>query len=338
MMKVIVTGGAGYIGSHVCLELLRESHDVVVIDNLSNSSQTALQRVQNLSGRSLKFHQLDILDEKSLDKAISSEKADAVIHMAGFKAVGESVSKPLSYYHNNVTGTLTLCKVLAKNNLKKIIFSSSATVYAPTNKMPVDEHGHLGASNPYGRSKVMIEEILQDLVVSDSSWSPVLLRYFNPVGADESGEIGESPNEIPNNLMPYICQVASGKLPELQVFGDDYETVDGTGVRDYIHVMDLASGHVKALDKLSAGSCPVYNLGTGRAYSVLQVIAAFEKASGKKIPYKIVDRRSGDIGACYADPRLANRELDWKATRDLETMCADAWRWQSKNPEGYDPS
>jgi UDP-glucose 4-epimerase len=335
-MRILVTGGAGYIGSHTCLELLRAGHEVVVVDNLSNSKAEALRRVQELEGRSLVFHRVDLLDRAALDVAFVGPKIDAVIHFAGFKAVGESVMIPLRYYRNNITGTLMLCEAMRAHGVRNLVFSSSATVYGDPATVPITEDMPLSATNPYGRSKLMIEEILRDLYGSDTAWNIALLRYFNPVGAHASGRIGEDPNGIPNNLLPFVAQVAVGKLPELQVFGNDYPTPDGTGIRDYIHVTDLALGHLAALDRLTADPGVVtYNLGTGRGYSVLEVIAAFEQASGRKIPYKFVERRPGDIATCYADPSKARAELGWQATRDLIEMCTDAWRWQSDNPRGY---
>ena len=335
-MKILVTGGAGYIGSHTCLELLKDGYDVEVVDNLSNSKKESLKRVRELAGKALTFHWVDLLDEKSLSDVFAGTAFDAVIHFAGLKAVGESVSIPLSYYHNNVTGTLILCKVMSRYNVKNIVFSSSATVYGDPHKVPITEDFPLSATNPYGRTKLMIEEILRDLQRADNDWNVALLRYFNPVGAHHSGRIGEDPNGIPNNLLPYISQVAVGKLPELSVFGNDYPTADGTGVRDYIHVVDLALGHLKALVKLASTPGTVtFNLGTGQGYSVLEMVSAFEKASGKKIPYNIVARRSGDIASCYADPSYAEKELGWSAQRNLDQMCADAWKWQSGNPDGY---
>ncbi len=335
-MRVLVTGGAGYIGSHTCLELLNAGHEVVVVDNLANSSSESLRRVERLAGRSLAFHQADLLDRAALAEAFASAPVDAVIHFAGLKAVGESVAIPLRYYHNNITGTLILCEVMAAHGVKNLVFSSSATVYGTQERMPLTEDMPLGATNPYGRTKLMIEQILGDLHVSDSAWNIALLRYFNPVGAHPSGQIGEDPNGIPNNLMPFIAQVAVGKLPELRIFGGDYPTPDGTGVRDYIHVVDLALGHLKALDRVRSGSGVLaLNLGTGRGYSVLEAVAAFERASGRHIPYRIVERRPGDSASSYADPTLARRELGWDATRDLDEMCADTWRWQSANPAGY---
>jgi UDP-glucose 4-epimerase len=335
-MKILVTGGAGYIGSHTCLELLQAGHEVVVVDNLSNSKEDSLKRIQEISGKNLEFHRADLLDREALDQIFSGAGIDAVIHFAGLKAVGESVKIPLSYYHNNITGTLILCEVMEKHGVKNLVFSSSATVYGDPATVPITEDFPLGATNPYGRTKLMIEEILQDWQAADSSLNIALLRYFNPIGAHKSGRIGEDPNGIPNNLIPFISQVAVGKLPQLRVFGNDYSTPDGTGVRDYIHVVDLAIGHLKALDKLATNpGLVIYNLGTGRGYSVLEMAAAFEKACGKKIPYELVDRRPGDIAECYANPALANRELGWSADREIEEMCADSWRWQSGNPEGY---
>jgi len=335
-MKILVTGGAGYIGSHTCLELLQAGHEVVVVDNLSNSKEESLKRIQEISGKSLEFHRVDLLDREALDRVFADADIDAVIHFAGLKAVGESVKIPLSYYHNNITGTLILCELMGKHGVKNLVFSSSATVYGDPATVPITEDFPLGSTNPYGRTKLMIEEILRDWHASDSSLNIALLRYFNPIGAHKSGRIGEDPNGIPNNLIPFISQVAVGKLPQLRVFGNDYPTQDGTGVRDYIHVVDLAIGHLRALEKLTSNPGVVtYNLGTGRGYSVLEMAAAFEKACGKKIPYEIVERRPGDIAECYANPALANQELGWSANREVEEMCADSWRWQSGNPEGY---
>ncbi len=335
-MKVLVTGGAGYIGSHTCLELLQAGHEVVVVDNLSNSKEESLRRVQELAGASLAFHRVDLLDTEALDAVFAGAGIDAVIHFAGLKAVGESVRIPLRYYHNNITGTLNLCEVMAANDVKNLVFSSSATVYGDPHSVPITEDFPLSATNPYGRSKLMIEEILRDLHASDPAWNIALLRYFNPVGAHPSGRIGEDPNGIPNNLLPYVAQVSVGKLPVLRVFGSDYPTPDGTGIRDYIHVVDLALGHLKALDKLTTNPGVVtYNLGTGRGYSVLEMIAAFENASGRQIPYEVVTRRPGDIAESYADPTKAQAELGWRASRGIEEMCADTWRWQSMNPRGY---
>mgnify|MGYP000847702842 FL=1 len=336
-MKILVTGGAGYIGSHACVELLNAGYEVVVVDNLSNSKEEALRRVQEITGKSLKFYKADLLDAEALDTIFKQESIDAVMHFAGLKAVGESVSIPLHYYHNNITGTLLLCKAMQKYGVKNMVFSSSATVYGDPSRVPITEDFPLSATNPYGQTKLMIEQILRDLYKSDNSFNIAILRYFNPVGAHKSGLIGEDPKGIPNNLVPYITQVAAGKLDELKVFGNDYPTPDGTGVRDYIHVVDLVLGHLKALDKLMTNPGVVtYNLGTGKGYSVLEMVNAFRKVTGKPIPYKIVDRRPGDIASCYADPSKANKELGWRATRGLEEMCQDAWRWQSNNPNGYE--
>ncbi|HOS97827.1 MAG TPA: UDP-glucose 4-epimerase GalE [Deltaproteobacteria bacterium] len=335
-MRILVTGGAGYIGSHTCLELLDAGHDVVVVDNLANSKEESLRRVQAITGRPLTFYRVDLLDRSSLRDIFRREPIDAVIHFAGLKAVGESVRVPLSYYHNNITGTVILAELMAESGVKSIVFSSSATVYGDPRSVPIREDFPLGPTNPYGRTKWMIEQILSDLHASDPSWNVILLRYFNPIGAHKSGSIGEDPQGIPNNLLPYIAQVAVNRLPELMIFGNDYPTPDGTGVRDYIHVVDLARGHLSALQRHAGGSgVAVYNLGTGRGYSVLEVVAAFERASGRKIPYRITARREGDIAICYADPSRANRELAWEALRGIDEMCADAWRWQSLNPEGY---
>jgi UDP-glucose 4-epimerase len=336
-MRVLVTGGAGYIGSHTCVELLETGHEVIVVDNLINSKEESLKRVKEITGKSLEFHQVDLLNRDSLDRIFSEARADAVIHFAGLKAVGESVSIPLRYYHNNITGTLLLCEVMAAHGVKKIIFSSSATVYGDPHTVPIKEDFPLSATNPYASTKLMIEDILRDLHVSDETWNIVLLRYFNPVGAHASGRIGEDPSGIPNNLMPFVAQVAVGRRPQLSVFGDDYPTPDGTGVRDYIHVVDLAQGHVKALAKFQdAPQVYTYNLGTGRGYSVLEMIAAFEKASGRQVPYEVVARRPGDIATCYADPAKATDELAWQATRGIDAMCADTWDWQAGNPNGFE--
>jgi UDP-glucose 4-epimerase len=335
-LKVLVTGGAGYIGSHTCVELLQAGHDLVVVDNLSNSKEEALRRVQAIAGRELAFHRVDLLDREGLDAVFARHRADAVIHFAGLKAVGESVAEPLRYYENNVAGTLVLLDVMGKRGVRNLVFSSSATVYGDPHRVPIVEDFPLGPTNPYGRTKLMIEEILRDLGRAQPGWNVALLRYFNPVGAHPSGRIGEDPNGIPNNLLPYIAQVAVGRLRELSVFGNDYPTPDGTGVRDYIHVVDLALGHLRALEKLATGPGVVtYNLGTGRGYSVLEMIAAFEEASGRTVPYRVVERRPGDVAACYADPRRARTELGWAAERGISEMCADAWRWQAGNPEGY---
>ncbi|MBE0696590.1 MAG: UDP-glucose 4-epimerase GalE [Anaerolineaceae bacterium] len=336
-MRILVTGGAGYIGSHTSLELLNAGYDVVVVDNLINSKVESLRRVQELTGRSLTFHQVDLLDKLALEAVFDEAAVDAVIHFAGLKAVGESVSIPLRYYHNNITGTLILCEVMLAHGVKNLVFSSSATVYGAPETVPIREDFPLSATNPYGRTKLMIEEILRDLGQADPTFNVALLRYFNPVGAHASGQIGEDPNGIPNNLMPYVAQVAVGKLPYLRVFGGDYPTPDGTGVRDYIHVVDLANGHLKALEKLKANpGVQAYNLGTGQGYSVLEVVAAFEEMSGKPIPYQVVERRPGDVAASYADPTRAQTELNWSAKRGIADMCADSWRWQSQNPNGYE--
>ncbi|MCF8474986.1 MAG: UDP-glucose 4-epimerase GalE [Emcibacter sp.] len=337
-MKILVTGGSGYIGSHTVLELLQENHDVVVVDNLSNSSEESLHRVKNITGKnSLSFHRVDILDKAGLEQIFSGHKFDAVIHFAGLKAVGDSVSKPLTYYNNNVAGTISLCEIMDKYSVRNLVFSSSATVYGEPKSVPIREDFPTGGTtNPYGTSKLMIENILSDLAQSDPRWNIARLRYFNPIGAHESGLIGEDPNDIPNNLMPYITQVAIGKLKELSIFGSDYPTSDGTGVRDYIHVVDLAIGHLRALDKLMTGSGLItYNLGTGRGISVLDMVKAFEQVSGIKIKTRIASRREGDIATCYADPTLAKQELNWSAIRSLQDMVGDAWHWQSKNPNGY---
>jgi UDP-glucose 4-epimerase len=335
-MTILVTGGAGYIGSHTVVELLAQDENLVVVDNLCNSSSVSLQRVEQITGRSVPFYQVDILDREGLREIFRKHNFSAVVHFAGLKAVGESVQKPLSYYMNNVTGTVVLCEVMAEFGVKNIVFSSSATVYGDPASVPIKEDFPTSATNPYGRSKLMVEEILRDLYQSDNQWNIALLRYFNPVGAHVSGLIGEDPNGLPNNLMPFISQVAVGKLAKLNVFGDDYPTVDGTGVRDYIHVVDLAIGHLKALEKLkSAPGIVTYNLGTGCGYSVLQMIKAFEAASGKQVPYTIAPRRPGDIAECWADPALARDELGWQASRSVEEMTADTWRWQSSNPNGY---
>ena len=336
-MAILVTGGAGYIGSHTCVELLNEGYEVVVVDNLYNSSEKALERVEKITGKKVTFYKVDLLDKEALNEVFDKESIDSVIHFAGLKAVGESVAKPLEYYHNNMTGTFHLCDVMRNHGVKNIVFSSSATVYGDPAFIPITEDCPKGKiTNPYGQTKGMLEQVLTDLNVSDPEWNVVLLRYFNPIGAHESGLIGEDPKGIPNNLVPYIAQVAVGKLEALGVFGDDYDTPDGTGVRDYIHVVDLAKGHVKAIEKLKdKEGVSIYNLGTGNGYSVLQVLHAFEKACGKTLPYVIKPRRPGDIATCYADPAKAEKELGWKAKKGIEEMCADSWRWQSNNPNGY---
>jgi UDP-glucose 4-epimerase len=335
--RILVTGGAGYIGSHTCVELLAAGHRIVVLDNLSNSKVAVLDRIKQITNRDLDFIKGDIRDAALLDQLLAAQSFDAVIHFAGLKAVGESVAKPLLYYQNNVAGTATLLEAMGKAGLKTLVFSSSATVYGDPASVPIREDFPTHATNPYGRTKLMIEEMLTDLSQADPAWRIACLRYFNPVGAHESGRIGEDPNGIPNNLMPYVTQVAVGKLPRLQVFGNDYPTRDGTGVRDYIHVVDLAKGHLAALNYLLTheGSWTV-NLGTGRGYSVLEVIQAFERATGQRIPYDIVARRPGDVAQCYADPSKAEKLLGWRAERDLVAMCADAWKWQQTNPNGYD--
>jgi UDP-glucose 4-epimerase len=335
-MKILVTGGAGYIGTHTCVELLNAGFEIVVIDNMSNSKVEALNRVREITGRDFEFYQSDLLNRDALDTVFSENNIDAVIHFAGLKAVGESVSVPLRYYQNNITGTLNLCEVMEKFGVHKMVFSSSATVYGMQERVPLSEELPLQATNPYGRTKLMIEEILRDVYVSNDNWSIALLRYFNPVGAHSSGRIGEDPNGIPNNLVPYITQVAVGKISELKVFGNDYPTHDGTGVRDYIHVVDLAVGHLKALEKvMKTTGVNAYNLGTGTGYSVIEMIRAFEKASNREIPFSITDRRPGDIATSYADPSKAQNDLDWIAKKGLDEMCADSWRWQWNNPNGY---
>ena len=336
-MAILVTGGAGYIGSHTCIELLEAGYEVVVCDNLCNSSEESLNRVEKITGKKVKFYHADIRNYNDMDYIFKTEKIDAVIHFAGLKAVGESVEKPMEYYDNNINGTLVLCDVMRKHNCKNIVFSSSATVYGDPHTVPIKEDFPLSVTNPYGRTKLMIEEILQDISVSDPEWKIILLRYFNPIGAHESGLIGEDPKGIPNNLLPYVAQVAIGRHEFVRVFGNDYNTPDGTGVRDYIHVVDLAKGHVCAIKKLEKTDEKVliYNLGTGNGYSVLDVVHAFEKACGHEIPYKIMDRRAGDIATCYADPAKAKAELGWEAEFDIARMCADSWRWQSQNPQGY---
>jgi len=335
-MKILVTGGAGYIGTHTIIELLGQGHSVTVVDNLSNSSEESLRRVEKITGKSVDFHNFDVRDMAALDQLFASKQFDAAIHFAGLKSVGESVAKPLEYYRNNLDSTLALCEVMQKHDVKKLIFSSSATVYGTPEELPLKETSRtgVGITNPYGQTKFMIEQILQDVAKADPIWEITLLRYFNPVGAHDSGLIGEDPNDIPNNLLPYVSQVAVGKLEKVSVFGDDYDTPDGTGVRDYIHVVDLAKGHVAALTHLQAG-VRAYNLGTGRGVSVMEIIHAFEKAAGKEIPYQIAPRRPGDVASCYADSSLANKELGWKAEKTLEEACADSWRWQSQNPNGY---
>ena len=336
MLKILVTGGAGYIGSHTCIELIKSGYEVVVVDNLCNSSFESLKRVEKLADSHISFHKLDVRDKSALTQVFEQHSIDGVIHFAGLKAVGESVEKPIEYYNTNVGGTFILAEVMHDFGCKTFVFSSSATVYGEPHTVPIREDFPLSVTNPYGRSKLMVEEFLQDVFVADDSWYIALLRYFNPVGAHKSGLIGEDSKNIPNNLIPYISQVAVGKLEKLRVFGGDYDTPDGTGVRDYIHVVDLAKGHVKALQALTnRPQILTVNLGTGNGYSVLEMVKAFEKASGKNVPYEIVDRRLGDIATCYADPAYAAARLGWKAECELDEMCEDTWRWQSQNPNGY---
>ena len=336
-MRILVTGGAGYIGSHTCVELLNEGYDVVVVDNLYNSSEKALARVEQITGKKVTFYEADLLDRAAIDAIFDKEQVDAVIHFAGYKAVGESVQKPIEYYHNNMTGTLMLCDSMRNHGVKNLIFSSSATVYGDPLEIPITENcPKQNPTNPYGQTKSMLEQVLMDIQKSDPEWNVILLRYFNPIGAHKSGMIGEDPKGIPNNLLPYVAQVAIGKLPCVGVFGDDYDTPDGTGVRDYIHVVDLAKGHVKALAKFDEEkTVRIYNLGTGNGYSVLQVVKAFSKACGRELPYQIKERRAGDIATCYCNPTKAKEELGWEAEYGIEEMCADSWRWQSQNPDGY---
>lgn len=336
-MKILVTGGAGYIGSHTCVELLNAGYEVVIVDNFSNSKPEAVNRIREITGKELTFYEYDVADETNMRRVFEDNKIDAVIHFAGYKAVGESVAKPLMYYQNNLGSTFVLCSLMNEFNVKRLVFSSSATVYGTPKTVPIREDFPLSTTNPYGATKLMQEDIFRDIANSDSEWSIALLRYFNPIGAHKSGKIGEDPNGIPNNLMPYISQVAIGKRECLSIFGDDYDTHDGTGVRDYIHVVDLALGHLKAVEKvLSSKGIDAYNLGTGNGYSVLQMVKAFESASGQKINYKIAPRRSGDVATCFADPAYALEKLGWKAERELNEMCEDTWRWQKNNPNGYD--
>lgn len=338
MIMILVTGGAGYIGSHTVVELLKENHEVVIVDNFINSNSKVLGRVKQISGKDFVFYKADISDNEAMDEIFTQHQIDSVIHFAALKAVGESVEFPSKYYENNVSGSLALFKIMAKHNVKKLVFSSSATVYGDPHTTPITEDFPLSATNPYGWTKLMMEQMLRDIYNADNSWSIALLRYFNPVGAHESGLIGEDPNGIPNNLMPYITQVAVGKREALNVFGNDYPTHDGTGVRDYIHVVDLAIGHLKALEYLDKhNELLTVNLGTGIGYSVIDVVNAFALASGRKIPYRIQPRRAGDVAQCYANPNLAFEKLNWKTTRDLNQMCQDSWNWQSKNPNGYLP-
>ncbi|MGL5435269.1 MAG: UDP-glucose 4-epimerase GalE [Lachnospiraceae bacterium] len=339
MAAILVTGGAGYIGSHTCIELINAGYEVVVVDNLCNSSRESLRRVEEITGKLVTFYEVDLLDEPALEHVFKNETIDAVIHFAGLKAVGESVYKPLEYYHNNITGTLILCDVMRRHGVKNIVFSSSATVYGDPAFVPITEECPMGQiTNPYGRTKAMLEQILTDLRIADPEWKVILLRYFNPIGAHKSGRIGENPKGIPNNLLPYITQVAIGKLVSLGIFGNDYDTPDGTCVRDYIHVVDLAEGHVNALIKLKEkdGGVWIYNLGKGGGYSVLDVIHAFEEVNDLKINYVFKARRAGDIAACYANPAKAEKELGWKAKHNLRQMCQDSWRWQIQNPNGYE--
>ncbi|KIL52989.1 UDP-glucose 4-epimerase GalE [Jeotgalibacillus campisalis] len=338
-MTILVTGGAGYIGSHTCVELLNEGYDIIVADNFSNSHPESLKRVAELTGRLFSVVKLDLQDREQVEDLFSHNEIEAVIHFAAFKAVGESVENPLKYYQNNLAGTMVLLETMNNFNIKKLVFSSSATVYGKEARMPISEIEHTGAVNPYGRTKQMIEEMLIDLYKSDPAWSMAVLRYFNPIGAHKSGRIGEDPSGIPNNLLPYIAQVAIGRRDQLIIHGDDYETKDGTGIRDYIHVVDLAKGHLKALEKISLQcTYETYNLGTGKGYSVLEVVAAFQRASGRPIPYTIGSRRSGDLSICYADVTKAKTELDWQSTIEMDEMCEDIWRWQQQNPEGYESS
>lgn len=335
-MAILVTGGAGYIGSHTVVELLDAGEEVIIVDNLSNSSLTALRRIEEITGKTLRFYQKDICDAEALREIFANHEIDSVIHFAGYKAVGESTKIPLEYYSNNINGTLVLLAEMRKAEVFRLVFSSSATVYGDPASVPIREDFPLSATNPYGRTKLMIEEILRDLAASDERWGIVLLRYFNPVGAHKSGRIGEDPQGIPNNLLPYITQVAVGRLQELSIFGDDYSTCDGTGVRDYIHVVDLALGHLRSLERIAEETGVfTYNLGTGNGYSVLEMVKAFEKACGQAIAYRIAPRRPGDIAACFADPALANAELKWQAERGLDEMMSDSWNWQKSNPEGY---
>ena len=335
-MKVLVTGGAGYIGSHTVVQLLEQNREVIIVDNFSNSNPIVLDRIRKIANKDFKFYEIDTTNEKELEIVFKENKIDAVIHFAAYKAVGESVAKPLEYYTNNILSTLSVLNLMEKYYVKKFVFSSSATVYGDPHTCPITEDFPLSTTNPYGATKLMIEDMLRDIAKADSTFNIAILRYFNPVGAHSSGLIGEDPNDIPNNLMPYVSQVAVGKLKELSVFGNDYNTPDGTGVRDYIHVVDLANGHLKALDKLDT-NCGIvtYNLGTGNGYSVLDMVKAFSEASNREVAYKIVDRRPGDVAMCYADPKKANEELGWKAQYGIKEMCEDAWRWQSCNPNGY---
>lgn len=336
-MQVLVTGGAGYIGSHTVIELVHAGHSVVVVDNLSNSSRESLKRVERITGASIPFVEADVCDTAALERIFGDHDFDAVIHFAGLKAVGESVSRPLDYYRNNIVSTLSLCEVMQAHGVKKLIFSSSATVYGTPEQLPLTEHGRtgIGITNPYGQTKYMNEQILRDVAAADPTWQITLLRYFNPIGTHSSGLIGEDPNGVPNNLLPYVSQVAVGKLDKIKVYGGDYDTPDGTGVRDYIHVVDLAKGHLAALEHLPVSGAETYNLGTGEGTSVLELIRAFEQACGRQLPYEVVARRPGDVASCYADAGKAAEELSWHAEKTIAEACADSWRWQSQNPDGY---
>lgn len=335
-MKILVTGGAGYIGSHTCVELLKSGYDIVVLDNLDNSCEKSLERVKEITGRDFPFYKVDLLDYEATEKVFSEHKFDSVIHFAGLKAVGESIKIPIRYYHNNITGTLNLVDIMRKHGVYNLVFSSSATVYGTPKTVPITEDFPTSTTNPYGSTKLMIEHILTDVYTSDNNWSITLLRYFNPIGSHKSGKIGEDPKGIPNNLLPYVAQVAVGKLDKIHIFGNDYPTHDGTGVRDYIHVVDLALGHLKALEKKTGTpGVHIYNLGTGHGYSVFDVIKAFEAACGKELPYQIDPRRPGDVAECFANPEKAKRELGWEALRGIGEMCEDLWRWQSQNPNGF---
>ncbi|MFD6210707.1 UDP-glucose 4-epimerase GalE [Peribacillus sp. NPDC060253] len=336
-MTILVTGGAGYIGSHAAVELLKSGYNIVIMDNLSNSNFESINRIRELTSKEFPFYKCDLLDRDELVTIFKNHDIEAVLHFAGLKAVGESVEIPLKYYHNNITGTINLCEIMAKHDVKKLVFSSSATVYGNPDRVPIDESFPVSATNPYGRTKLMVEEILRDLQVSDPTWKIALLRYFNPIGAHKSGRIGENPNGIPNNLMPYITQVAIGKREKLSVFGNDYETHDGTGVRDFIHVIDLVKGHLKALQYLDSNEgVETFNLGTGTGYSVLDLINTFSLVNKKEIPYQFMERRPGDISICYANPTKADKVLGWRAEKDLKEMCKDSWKWQTDNPNGYD--
>ena len=335
-MAVLVTGGLGYIGSHTVVELLENNEEVVIVDNLLNSKLSLKDRIEEITNNGVKYYNIDLVNEEDVRKVFNENRIESVIHFAALKAVGESVEKPIEYFHNNLVNTLVVLKIMKEFSVKNFVFSSSATVYGNAKEMPIKENFSLSVTNPYGRTKLMIEDILRDVYFSDNSWNIAILRYFNPVGANKSGRIGEDPNGIPNNIMPYITKVAIGELKQVNVFGNDYPTIDGTGVRDYIHVVDLAKGHIKALDKLKSNCGLVtYNLGTGKGYSVLELIKAFSEASGKEIPFEITERRAGDVAICYADPSKANSELGWKAERDINDMCKDSWKWQTMNPMGY---